>query len=265
MAKPPASEQIAVSKETGTSYVEFSTKTAAFWKSQLADGGIAWYKLAEEWYVDNCPSTVNGVLGGFAHLDPPDVKDSVRFYDKVRTLRDEAGCPLQTGHALDGGAGIGRVTKHFLSNIFAQVDLVEGNQRLLDAAPEFLAEKRAHLGELYCSSLQDFTPQAGRYDCIWVQWVIIYLTDEDLAKFLRRCSESLRPGGLIFIKENVQFKTEKADLLKDEDDSSVTRSNRLMRHIFEQAGLEIILEEEQTDFPAGMYPVMMYALAPPGK
>eukprot|EP00933_Yihiella_yeosuensis_P018099 TRINITY_DN14996_c0_g2_i1.p1 TRINITY_DN14996_c0_g2~~TRINITY_DN14996_c0_g2_i1.p1 ORF type:complete len:292 (-),score=44.56 TRINITY_DN14996_c0_g2_i1:39-914(-) len=250
-----------VGKDGKPDFVEYSDKTRLFWDSQLADGGLSWYGKAEKWWVDNCPPTINGVLGGYADLDPTDVKESGELIEEMKKLTGKGGLSMRFERALDGGAGIGRITKHLLSNVFDKIDLVEGNQRLLDSASEFLAEKRSHLGECFCSTLQDFNPEAERYDCMWIQWVVIYLTDADFASFLRRCASALRPGGLIVIKENILSPGE-GDLLKDEADSSVSRSTELMRHIFQQADLELLLEKPQVDFPEGMYPVMMYVLRP---
>ena len=55
--------------------------------------------------------------------------------------------------------------------------------------------------------------------------------------------------------------TKKAFLV-DKDDSSVTRSDELMRAIFEKAGLEILLSATQSNFPDEMLPVITYALVP---
>ena len=41
-----------------------------------------------------------------------------------------------------------------------------------------------------------------RYDLIWVQWVLLYLTDSDLLLVLRRLRLALKPGGLMIVKEN---------------------------------------------------------------
>ena len=35
--------------------------------------------------------------------------------------------------------------------------------------------------------------RSARYDVIWAQWVLLYLTDEDLVAFLQRCKKGLRP------------------------------------------------------------------------
>ena len=267
--------------------------------ADAANTATDWYGKAEEWWADpkKAPATVDGVLGGFGELDPIDISESSQFLADIRTLRPEfadksggdggsgnRGTVIET-RALDGGAGIGRVAKHLLCKFFDKIDLVEGNRRLLDAAPQYMLAlegeeedaggypgtgggmrgvERRHrqLGELFCATLQDFDPQAGRYDCIWVQWVVIYLTDEDFVAFLRRCAKGLRPGGLIVIKENVLGDRSPQAFLLDEEDSSLTRSKPYMKHIFKEAGLSVFLEAKQENWQHGMLPVMMYALEP---
>jgi protein N-terminal methyltransferase len=63
-----------------------------------------------------------------------DTRDSNLFLDELSTLRPE----LQFERAADCGAGIGRVSKHFLLHRFAHVDLIEQSPRLLRGAPEYL-------------------------------------------------------------------------------------------------------------------------------
>ena len=63
---------------------------------------------------------------------------------------------------------------------------------------------KGRTGHFYVSGLQDFSPQE-RYSCVWVQWVVGYLTDSDLEAFLRRCSLSLEPRGMIIVKDNVSI------------------------------------------------------------
>ena len=41
------------------------------------------------------------------------------------------------------------------------------------------------------------------YDCIWLQWFLMYLTDDDLVEMLQRCAKNLKEDGIIVIKENV--------------------------------------------------------------
>jgi hypothetical protein len=42
-----------------------------------------------------------------------------------------------------------------------------------------------------------------RYTCIWIQWCLLYLTDEDVVTLFERAREGLQPGGLIMVKENI--------------------------------------------------------------
>ena len=38
----------------------------------------------------------------------------------------------------------------------------------------------------HCTGLEDFSPSEACYDCVWIQWVIIYLSDYDFIKLLGR-------------------------------------------------------------------------------
>ena len=214
----------------------------------FASRGDQWYNKADE-YWKSVPATVNGMLGGFESLSAPDVRESRVF---LRRLIENHS--LDTEIALDCGAGIGRVTKNTLLPIFAKADLVELN-------PAFVAEARTLLPadrveNFFCSDLQDFTPQAGRYSVIWIQWVIGHLTDEDFVAFLDRCKTGLRPGGMVCIKDNVL----KHGYAVDEDDSSITRSDGMIKALFAKSTLTLVDEALQAKFPASMMPVMMYAL-----
>ena len=108
--------------------------------------------------------------------------------------------------------------------------------------------------------LQDFKPKPDTYDLVWIQWVIGHLPDEPLVAFLRRCVASLKPGGLLGLKENNCRDEQKT--VYDEDDSSITRSDAEFRRLFTQAGLTVVHEALQTGFPQGMYKIRMYWLAP---
>ena len=104
--------------------------------------------------------------------------------------------------------------------------------------------------------MQDFTP-TETYDVIWCQWVLAYLTDDDLIDFLMRCKKGLRSNGLIIVKENVTSGiVEEVDL----EDCSVTRTELAMQNVFHKAGLTILKQEFQKNFPKGLFPVKMYAL-----
>lgn len=83
-----------------------------------------------------------------------------------------------------------------------------------------------------------------------------HLTDDHLVEFLRRCRSALRPDGLIVIKDNVAYE----GVVPDEVDSSVCRDLPLLRCIVARAGLSIIHEEQQQNFPEEIYQVHILAL-----
>ena len=74
----------------------------------------------------------------------------------------------------------------------------------------------------------------NRYDVVWIQWCLLYLTDEDAISFFRRCQEALKPGGKIIVKENIC----QDGFVVDKDDSSLSRSNAYMLKLFEEAGMQ---------------------------
>ncbi|XP_068191061.1 N-terminal Xaa-Pro-Lys N-methyltransferase 1 isoform X2 [Antennarius striatus] len=161
-----------------------------------------------------------------------------------------------TSCALDCGAGIGRITKRLLLPMFSTVDLVDVTQEFLDKAKAYLGEDGKKVGNYICKGLQDFVPASGRYDVIWIQWVIGHLTDNHLVEFLRRCQKALRPNGLIIIKDNVSYE----GVVPDEVDSSICRDLEIIHNLVSRAGLHILHEEQQKNFPKEIYQVYSLAL-----
>lgn len=121
--------------------------------------------------------------------------------------------------------------------------------------------------------LQDFAPEEGTYDLIWAQWVIGHLHDADFVRFLRRCAAGLRkPHGVIVLKDNVLLSPTAAErecgaepmtFAWDREDSSMTRHLEYVKLLVALAGLQIIQQQRQTDFPEDLYPVMMLTVASP--
>nr|XP_057913558.1 N-terminal Xaa-Pro-Lys N-methyltransferase 1 isoform X2 [Doryrhamphus excisus]XP_057913559.1 N-terminal Xaa-Pro-Lys N-methyltransferase 1 isoform X2 [Doryrhamphus excisus] len=172
------------------------------------------------------------------------------------SLLQEGEGKTNPGCALDCGAGIGRISKRLLLPLFKTVDLVDVTQEFLDKAKTYLGDDGKRVGGYFCQGLQDFVPESGRYDVIWIQWVIGHLTDNHLVEFLRRCHKALRPNGLIVIKDNVSYE----GVVPDEVDSSVCRDLEIVRSLVVRAGLSIIYEEQQVNFPKEIYHVHTLAL-----
>lgn len=217
-------------------------------------------------YWEGVEASVDGVLGGYGHVNDIDVKGSDAFLKTLLPAR--FGAERRNLVALDCGSGIGRVTKNLLLTHFREVDLVEPVSHFLDAARENLAHNEdtdvdGHKAvNFYCVPLQDFTPEAGRYDVIWVQWCIGQLADDDFVAFFKRAKVGLKPNGFFVVKEN----TARNGFVLDKEDKSITRSDSYFKELFYQCGLFIYSTKDQRDFPREIFPVKMYALvtAKPG-
>ena len=233
------------------------------WLTQgvTADQTGSWYRRAAAFYEDNCPPTIDGVLGGFGSLSDLDLATSRQFLHQLLALRPSL--QLSAGVACECGAGIGRVTKGLLLNDadlgIRRCDLVESSSRLLYAAPDYLGDALASKCRFFCTGLQDWEPKAQYYSIVWIQWVLIYLTDDDAVAFLRRCGDALVPGGVIVLKENT---CTDEDFVLDVDDASVTRATPYWKHLCRKAGLDVVYEEMQGEMPDDMFPVSMIALSP---
>ncbi|XP_059291222.1 alpha N-terminal protein methyltransferase 1 isoform X2 [Lycium ferocissimum] len=215
------------------------------WTEELGHGDphkkSLWYNKGIN-YWQGVEATVDGVLGGYGHVNAPDIKFA------------------STG--ADCGSGIGRVTKNLLIRYFNEVDLLEPVSHFLESARVNLAPENLMVSELhkaanfYCVPLQEFTPDAERYDIIWVQWCIGHLADDDFIAFFKRAKLGLKPGGLFVLKENIA----RAGFVLDKEDKSITRSDSYFKELFNQCGLYIYKMKDQKEFPDELFAVKMYAL-----
>uniref|UniRef100_A0A182JS85 Alpha N-terminal protein methyltransferase 1 n=1 Tax=Anopheles christyi TaxID=43041 RepID=A0A182JS85_9DIPT len=126
-------------------------------------------------YWSNVSPTVDGMLGGFGSISFIDIRGSEQFLKQLYKQKPAPG----RKRALDCGAGIGRISKNLLLPWFDQVDLVEQDGQFCQTARTELADFSSKLGTVFNAGLQDFSPEEGRYDIIWAQWVLGHLTDED--------------------------------------------------------------------------------------
>lgn len=139
------------------------------------------YEKSLEYWAD-IPPTVDGVLGGFGFISNDDIEGSEKFLSSLLTS-ENAPSP---GVAIDCGAGIGRITKFLLAQHFKEVDIVEPDEKFINSIKQFVGELSTKICNLYKVGLQEFIP-VRKYDVIWNQWVLGYLTDSDLIAYLNRC------------------------------------------------------------------------------
>jgi len=225
-------------------------------KKECSNKDSPFYTDAAEYWA-SIPATVDGMLGGLSSISDIDLKGSQRF---LNSLYQAVGHPGKE-RALDGGAGIGRITQGFLMKNFQVVDLVEQDPAFITEAKRLL-EPTNHKGQFFNTGLQNFTPEKEVYDVIWVQWVLGHLTDDDLIAFLKRCQTGLKKNGLIVLKENL---TSSGQVEMDHTDSSVTRPHSLLVDIIQRSGMTIVKEQKQQRFPNDLYEVRMFALQPSAK
>ena len=129
------------------------------------------------------------------------------------------------------------------------------NQEFLNEAPNHIGEQASRVERYICCGLQDFTPEVGRYDVIWCQWVLGHLKDDDLVCFLQRAKAGLASDGIIVIKENTC-----PELEYDKLDSSYSRTRQNYIDAVNKAGLTILKETKQRAFPKDLFEVRMFAV-----
>uniref|UniRef100_A0A1D1ZX26 Alpha N-terminal protein methyltransferase 1 n=1 Tax=Auxenochlorella protothecoides TaxID=3075 RepID=A0A1D1ZX26_AUXPR len=240
---------------------EFWDEVAA---ARSSGAGPQWYDQAVR-YWDTQEASDDGVLGGFGELSDPDIVDSRKFLAKALGVRAKPGevsdDPLV---AADCGAGIGRVTQALLLHTYQEVDLVEPSAHLLERARTAFEGRAGKDGippghcvvNYFQQGLEAFHPEPQRYNALWLQWAVLYLTDEDAIAFFQRCAKALKPGGFVFVKENVC----PDGFVVDRSDCSITRNHKYYLELFSKGGLTLAHSATQSGFPRGLFKVRMYAL-----
>jgi protein N-terminal methyltransferase len=203
-----------------------------------------------------------GVLGGYPQVSRVDLQGSSTFLAKLRRKSAIHKPSTRLPRAVDCGAGIGRITAGFLSKVAEVVDVVEPVVQLTKVITEGDGFKelreQGRVGEVYNKGLEDWTPTKP-YDLIWNQWCLGQLTDEQLLDYFGRIKDKITEGGWIVVKENMSTDPEGKDIF-DPADSSVTRSDKKFRELFEQVGFKIVATEVQRGMPKELFPVRSYAL-----
>lgn len=216
-------------------------------------------------YWNSVDPDVNGMLGGFPQISRIDLRGSANFLAKLRRLSSPSSTPkdkLKLG--VDCGAGIGRVTEGFLSNVCEVVDIVEPVEKFVSVLRDGKLKAEGKIGDVFIIGLEQWSPTNDKqYNLIWHQWCVGHLTDSQLVSHLQKCKQFLAPGGWIVVKENLSSHPDEEDLY-DDLDSSVIRSEKSFRRIFRDAGLHLAKAETQTGFPKhlGLYAVKLFALRP---
>ncbi|KAG8482022.1 hypothetical protein CXB51_026886 [Gossypium anomalum] len=253
---------------------------------------IQWYREGVA-YWEGVEASVDGVLGGFGQVNDADIKGSEAFLNSLlherfgdggrnqhlvalefshrwKTLYYElmgkhgwGWCMLDEMYSLTFTvAAVNMYMLHGYLKKFSAVDLLEPVSHFLDAARENLSQEHFVASDVhkatnfYCVPLQEFTPEAGRYNVIWIQWCIGHLTDDDFISFFKRAKVGLKPGGFFILKENIA----RNGFVLDNEDRSITRSDLYFKDLFHQCGLHLYKMKDQKGLPEELFAVKMYAL-----
>ena len=201
-----------------------------------------WYKKVDV-YWKNFKPNIKDMLGGMQQkIHKIDVETSIELvkqYCDIKCMKHSKKKDKNNNirYALDCGAGIGRVTQYVLGPMFDKVDICEINK-----------------------SLHNFIPTKNKYNCIWFQWVIEHLTDNDLINLLKNCKLALKKNekSVIILKENT---CRTHYFYANKHESSMIRHQLLLFKIFKKAGLNVLLVTLQEGFPSDLYPQKIYVLS----
>ena len=95
-----------------------------------------------------------------------------------------------------------------------------------------------------------------QYDCIWIQWSILYLRDDDLVNTLKLCKQYLNENGIIVVKENVGTD----GFFWDRSDNSIMRTVEHMTYLFKKSNLKVLQVKKDLNYPKGYFPLYTFHL-----
>ena len=133
---------------------------------------------------------INGML-----LNP----DAAEIDEHERTQILESLPSLSGKSILELGAGIGRFTQHFASTADA-VYAVDFNQNFIDRNQEI---NSAFNNISYkCSDVMQLEFAGNSFDFLFINWLLMYLEDDQVETLQKRIGQWLKPGGQMFFRES---------------------------------------------------------------
>lgn len=235
------------------------------WKNHIDE----WYKVDEAYWQEKQANN-DEMTGGNDYIHSCDIVESNEFIQLMKNNEPQLELDRKNFRALDVGSGIGRVTQNVLLQHAHWVDLLERNKNFLEIAKEKLkSQGLSHEGLFFQCNLHNFPIQnfcdahpilkgniSPFYDVIWIQWVSMYLTDDDFLGLLSKLSNLLKPKGVIVVKESISDELE-----IDKIDRSTTRTTKLFESIFEKLPhMYIVHSCAQKVFPEEYFGVHFWAL-----
>ena len=213
-----------------------------------------WYEKSEQYWSKQDKNT-SGMLGGYPEVSKQDIDQSCALIEKYQTKKK-----LGNIKCADCGCGIGRVADQCLSKYFSECDLIDPVASFIEEAEKKLSSKIQTRS--FAVGIQDWNPDT-KYDLIWCQWSVMYLTDKDAIAFLKRCKEALNKNGIICIKDNIAsadktVKKHNAQFFKE--DNGICRTYTHYKQLFALAELDLIECVQQKDYPKELLPLYIFVL-----
>jgi protein N-terminal methyltransferase len=220
----------------------------------FANPGPDFYATGVQYWSQRDDS-IDGMLEGRIDTHEPDLIFSREFlqnYLNTHTVTLE--------RLADVACGVGRVSIGFLANFVAHISLVEPISKFVHKAADGLRAMGIDVS-VYCCGAEAWNISEF-YDCFWLQWVLMFLTDDDAVRFLLLCKAHIRNNGFLIVKENLTTDDEGSQSLWWPADNSIARTPDQERQLFAAAGLRIEVEDRQAPWPEDLLPVLMFALVP---
>jgi protein N-terminal methyltransferase len=263
MKRPSGKREVRRSKSTISpgNFPRMTEAEIADPKTVFDNYKAGWYDASVSYWSKQEP-TVDGMLGGYPELARFDIissRDLVQKYQNVPKFRRKA--VLGNECVADCGCGIGRVAASVLSDHFHEIDLIDPVERFADIAVQALGTAAVRVRKII-AGVQNWIPDRC-YDAFWIQWVILYLTDDDAVSFLSRCRQNLKINGLIFIKDNLasnDLKGKREEAQFFQEDRSVCRAYSHYLALFKRAKLKLVEVEKQDHWPEAILPLYTFVV-----
>lgn len=212
------------------------------------DNKELWYKNSKKRW-QKAEATLHGIMDGFTDVNKSDIDFSCALLQNLIDVKK-----INHATAIDCAAGIGRVSENVLQKFFDKIDIVERDEKFIEACKKTFAGNKK-IRNIFCDSLQNFDFK-NNYDLMWMQWCVDEIIHEDLIIFLQKCAEALTPNGIIIIKENIL----NDDTPFLEDKNRELRSVQYFGEIFKECNLNLINYYIQPNWPQDLLRVATFIL-----
>jgi hypothetical protein len=168
---------------------------------------------------------------------------------------------MSLGLCADLAWGMGGVAVELLAKYFPRIDLIDPVEKFVLKAESDLTSAGVVVRKFLCGA-QEWIIE-DRYDCFWVQWAQMSLTDDDCVAFLRQCGEHLNESGIVVVKDNTVLSNERRHALWCPHERSISRTLPHQHDLFTRAGFRVDFEGAQSGWPSvDFVPLYCFVLKP---